>query len=144
ANPAGETVASQSTNQTKPASGHMRSDAVSLEVAVRVHGSKVKDVVLGTTPHTEPFEEQTITMIIFPQGAVLKMITPVNSGQMLVLTNLKSRQDAICRVIKVRPNANLAAYVEVEFTNRQPGYWGVSFPSDGPAPAASAKVAPAA
>jgi len=141
ANPAGESVVSQSTNQAKNASGHMRSDAVSLEVSVRVHGSKVKDIVLGTTPHTEPFEEQTITMIIFPQGAVLKMITPVNSGQMLVLTNLKSRQDAICRVIKVRPNANLAAYVEVEFTNRQPGYWGVNFPSDGPATVA--KVAPA-
>jgi periplasmic protein TonB len=140
ANPAGESAASQSPNQAKPAAGHMRSDAVSLEVSVRVHGSKVKDIVLGTTPHTEPFEEQTITMIIFPQGAVLKMVTPVNSGQMLVLTNLKSRQDAICRVVKVRPNANLAAYVEVEFTNRQPGYWGVNFPSD--APALAAKVAP--
>jgi protein TonB len=135
ANPAGESsVVSPSVNQVKPASGHMRSDAISLEVSVRVHGSKVKDVVLGTTPHTEPFEEQTITMIIFPQGGVVKMLTPVNVGQMLVVTNLKSRQDAICRVVKVRANANLAAYVEVEFTNRQPGYWGVAFESDGPAP----------
>jgi protein TonB len=120
----------------------MRSDALSLEVAVRVHGSKVKEVVLGTTPHTEPFEEQTSTMIIFPQGGVLRMNTAVNVGQMLVLTNLKSRQDAICRVIKVRPNANLAAYIEVEFTQRQPGYWGVYFPSD--ADAATNKVAPPA
>jgi periplasmic protein TonB len=141
ANPAGEpSVVSQSGNQSKPASGHMRSDAISLEVSVRVHGSKVKDVVLGTTPHTEPFEEQTITMIIFPQGGVVKMLTPVNVGQMLVVTNLKSRQDAICRVVKVRANANLAAYVEVEFTNRQPGYWGVAFESDGPAPAAKIAI----
>jgi TonB family protein len=141
ANPTGESVVSQSTSQGQPASGHLRSDAISQEVPVRVHGSKVKDVVLGTTPHSEPFEEQTITMIIFPQGAVLKMVTSVNAGQMLVLTNLKSRQDAICRVIKVRPNANLASYVEVEFTNRQTGYWGVQFPND-EADAAS-KVAPA-
>jgi periplasmic protein TonB len=140
-NPAGESAVSQSANQNKSATGHMRSDALSLEVSVRVHGSKVKDVVLGTTPHTEPFEEQTITMIIFPQGAVVKMLTPVNVGQMLVVTNLKSRQDAICRVIKVRPNANLAAYVEVEFTNRQPGYWGVQFSSDAP-PAPAMKIAP--
>jgi periplasmic protein TonB len=130
-NPTGESVVSQSANQAKPASGHLRSDAISQEVPVRVHGSKVKDVVLGTTPHSEPFEEQTITMIIFPQGAVLKMVTSVNVGQMLVLTNLKSRQDAICRVIKVRPNANLASYVEVEFTNRQTGYWGVPLPNEG-------------
>jgi protein TonB len=120
----------------------MRSDALSLEVAVRVHGSKVKEVVLGTTPHTEPFEEQTSTMIIFPQGGVLRMNTPVTVGQMLVLTNLKSRQDAICRVVKVRPNAKLAAYIEVEFTQRQPGYWGVHFPSD--ADVASPKAAPSA
>ncbi|MGA8222185.1 MAG: TonB family protein [Candidatus Acidiferrales bacterium] len=142
ANPAAESAVSQSANQNKSAPGHMRSDAVSLEVSVRVHGSKVKSAAPGTTPHTEPFEEQTITMIIFPQGAVLKLLTPVNVGQMLVVTNLKSRQDAICRVIKVRPNANLAAYVEVEFTNRQPGYWGSAFPSDAPAPAA--KIAPPA
>jgi TonB family protein len=140
-NPAGEAAVSH-TIQSKPSSGHMRSDAVSLEVAVRVHGSKVKGVVLGATPHTEPFEEQTSTMIIFPQGAVLRMNTAVTVGQMLVLTNLKSRQDAICRVVKVRPNANLAAYIEVEFTQRQPGYWGVQFPGD--ADAASSKTSNAA
>jgi TonB family protein len=141
-NSAAESAASQAASQPKSASGHMRSDALSLEVAVRVHGSKVKEVVLGTTPHTEPFEEQTSTMIIFPQGGVLRMNTSVTVGQMLVLTNLKSRQDAICRVLKIRPNANLAAYIEVEFTQRQPGFWGVYFPSD--AGAAPAKVTPAA
>ena len=148
ANPAGEAAVSHASNQTKPASGHMRSDAVSLEVPVRVHGSKVTEVVLGTTPHTEPFEEQTSTMIIFPQGGVLRMNTPVTVGQMLVLTNLKSRQDAICRVVKVRPNAKLAAYIEVEFTQRQQGFWGVAVPGDAdeaasslipPAPASSAR-----
>jgi periplasmic protein TonB len=144
ANPVGESAVSHAATQTKPAAGHMRSDALSLEVAVRVHGSKVKEVVLGTTPHTEPFEEQTSTMIIFPQGGVLRMNTAVTVGQMLVLTNLKSRQDAICRVVKVRPNANLAAYIEVEFTQRQPGFWGVHFPSDvEAAPAQSAPGAPA-
>ena len=141
-NSAAESAVSQAATQSKSPAGHMRSDALSLEVAVRVHGSKVKEVVLGTTPHTEPFEEQTSTMIIFPQGGVLRMNTAVTVGQMLVLTNLKSRQDAICRVVKIRPNANLAAYIEVEFTHRQPGYWGVSFPCD--ADAAPAKVTPAA
>jgi protein TonB len=141
ANAVGDSAGSHAATQTKPAAGPMRSDALSLDVAVRVHGSKVKEVVLGTTPHTEPFEEQTSTMIIFPQGGVLRMNTTVAVGQMLVLTNLKSRQDAICRVVKVRPNANLAAYIEVEFTQRQPGFWGVPFPSD--VEAAPAKFTPA-
>lgn len=140
ANPAGEVAGSIAGNQSKSAAGHLRSDAVSLEVPVRVHGSKVTEVVLGTTPHTEPFEEQTSTMIIFPQGGVLRMNTAVNVGQMLVLTNLKSRQDAICRVVKVRPNAKLAAYIEVEFTQRQPGYWGLNFPSDGDAAASKVQA----
>jgi len=114
----------------------MRSDAVSLEVPVKVHGSRLDDTALGAaTPKTEPFEEQTSTMIVFPQGGVLKMATPVAAGQMMVVTNLKSGHDSICRVVKVRAYGAGQSYVEVEFTHRQPGYWGVYFPSDGPDPA---------
>jgi periplasmic protein TonB len=127
--------------------GNLRADAVSLEVPVKVHGSRVTEVVREVTPHTEPFEEQTNTMIVFPQGAVIRMSTSVNVGQMLVVTNLKSRQDAICRVVKVRTFSNLQGYVEVEFTHKQPGYWSVYFPSEGPAivnkPAQPAAVEPA-
>jgi len=111
----------------------MRSDAVSLEVPVKVHGSRLDDTALGgATPKSEPFEEQTSTMIVFPQGGVLKMATPVTAGQMMVVTNLKSGHDSICRVVKVRAYGAGQSYVEVEFTHRQSGYWGVYFPSDGP------------
>jgi len=134
-NSAIETSGGHAGASTKESAGHMRSDAVSLEVPVKVHGSRVTQVVREVTPHTEPFEEQTSTMIVFPQGAVIRMSTSVNLGQMLVVTNLKSRQDAICRVVKVRTFSNLQGYVEVEFTHKQPGYWSVYFPSDGPATA---------
>jgi TonB family protein len=120
-------------NLPKQASGHLRSDALSLEIPVKVHGSRVTEVVRQVTPHTEPFEEETSTMIVFPQGAVVRMATAVSAGQMLVLTNLKSRQDAICRVVKVRTFSKMQGYVEIEFTHSQPGYWGVHFPSDAPA-----------
>jgi TonB family protein len=129
AGPAPSTPASQTGTQGKPTSA-LRADALSLEVAVKVHGSRVIEVARGKAPQTEPFEEQTVTMIVFPQGAVLRMSTAVNVSQMLVLTNLKTKQDSICRVLKVRPNANQGSYVEVEFTHRQPGYWGVQFPSE--------------
>ena len=126
ASPAGD----PKTAPSKPDVAHTRADAVSLDVPVKVHGSRVTDVVLGTTPHTEPFEEQTSTMIVFPQGGVLKMSTPVNVGQMVVVTNLKSNHDAICRVVKVRAFGQGLSYVEIEFTHRQAGYWGVRFASD--------------
>jgi TonB family protein len=125
-----EATTTQASERPKSDSGQLRADAVSLDVPVKVHGSRVTDVVRGITPNTEPFEEQTSTMIVFPQGGVLRMATAVTAGQMVVLTNLKSGHDAICRVVKVRAYAQTQSYVELEFTNRQPGYWGVRFAND--------------
>jgi TonB family protein len=147
-NPSGEAAVQQpqAGAPAKPAAAggaHLRADAVSLEVPVKVHGSRVTEVARGVAPRTEPFEEETSTMIVFPQGAVLRMSTAVSASQMLVVTNLKTRQDAICRVLKVRTFSNMQGYVEVEFTHKQPGYWGAIFPGEGPAPSNSA-VAPVA
>jgi TonB family protein len=144
ANPVQEAPAAQTSapsQQAAASSGHLRADAISLEVPIKVHGSRVTDVARGVAPRTEPFEEETNTMIVFPQGAVLRMSTAVAASQMLVMTNLKTRQDAICRVIKVRTFTNMQGYVEVEFTHKQPGYWGAMFASEGAAPAIP--VAPA-
>jgi periplasmic protein TonB len=122
-----DTSTAPAVEHAKPESAGLRADAVSLEVPVQVHGSRVAEVVRGITPHTEPFEEQTTSMIVFPQGGVLRMSTPVTAGQMMVVTNLKSGHDAICRIVKVRAYAPSQSYVEIEFTNRQRGYWGVQF-----------------
>src|SRR5215469_16792936 len=123
------TAVSQINSRLK-ASDRMRADAVSLEVPVKVHGTRVSEAASGITS-SEPFEEETSTMIVFPQGGVLKMATPVAPNQMIVVTNLKSGHDSICRIVKVRAYAQGQSYVEIEFTHRQPGYWGVYFPSDG-------------
>jgi len=144
ANPATEAAVAETNISAKQDGSHSRADAVSLELPVKVHGSRVKDVVRGTTPHTEPFEEQSSTMIVFPQGGVLKMSTSVAAGQMMVVTNMKSGHDAICRVVQVRAFGHGQSYVEIEFTHRQPGYWGVNFVSDrieGPGAAAPAAAA---
>jgi TonB family protein len=127
--------------QAAPSSPTLRANALSLEVPVKVHGSRVTEVARGVAPHTEPFEEETGTMIVFPHGGVLRMSTAVTASQMLVVTNLKTRQDAICRVVKVRTFSNMQGYVEVEFTHQQPGYWGVHFPSEGSAQASASEPA---
>jgi periplasmic protein TonB len=130
ASPIAESTTAHVSERPKADSGQLRSDAVSLDVPVKVHGSRVTEIVRGITPHTEPFEEQTSTMIVFPQGGVVRMSTAVSAGQMVVLTNLKSGHDAICRIVKVRAYAQSQSYVELEFTNRQSGYWGVHFATD--------------
>ena len=140
-----DTAVSPSSSAVQPAPGQVHSDAVSLEVPLKVHGSKISTAARGAAAPPEPFEEQTSSMIVFPHGGVLRMSTQVNVGQMLVLTNVKTRQDAICRVVKVRSYSNSASYVEVEFTHKQPGYWGVYFESDSAQPApSSGSPAPAA
>ena len=121
--------------------GRAHPEAVFLEVPVKIHGSRVLEVVRGITPHTEPFAEQTVTMIVFPGGGVVRMGTAVNAEQAVVLTNLKSGQDAIGRVSRVRPCGNRQMYVEVEFATAQPGFWGVEFLSE--RSAAEAKAGPA-
>jgi TonB family protein len=138
--PVGEVGTARPAPQPKaaPAGGQLRADARSLEIPVKVHGSRVSDAPAGVAPRTEPFEEQTSTMIVFPQGSVIRMSTAVNIGQMLVVTNLKTRQDAICRVVKVRTFTNMQGYVEVEFTHKQEGYWGVQFSGTASAPASGA------
>jgi TonB family protein len=146
--PAADATASRPGAQTAkpaaPAAPGVRADAVSVEVQVRVYGSRITQFPGQAEPNSEPFEEQTSTMIVFPQGAVLRMSTNVGVGQMLVVTNAKTKADAICRVVKVRTFSNTQGYVEVEFTTSQKNYWGVRFPSEGPAPAAPAPSAPAA
>ncbi|MGH9688519.1 MAG: TonB family protein [Candidatus Acidiferrales bacterium] len=137
-----ESENSQVKGRPRPESAHLRADAVSLEIPIKVHGSLVPNATAGAAPQAQPFEEQTTTMIVFPQGGVLKMSTTVSAGQVMVLTNLKSRQDAICRVIRVRAYGKTQSYVEVEFTSPQPGYWGVYFPTDGPEVARMAPAQP--
>ena len=118
---------------------NLEKEAVGLDVAVRIHGSQVSAVVLDATEHVEPFEEDTSTMIVFPRGAVVKLKARVRSGHAVVLTNLQTKQTALCRIIQVNSTANAANYVKLEFTQPMPGFWGVRFPSDPPSDSPSAK-----
>jgi TonB family protein len=115
---------------------NLESEAIGLDVAVRIHGSQVAAVVLESTEHVEPFEEDTSTMIVFPRGAVVKLRARVRTGHAVVLTHLGTRQTALCRIIQVNSAANVAHYVKLEFIQPAPGFWGVHFPSDNNAPAA--------
>lgn len=115
----------------------LESEAIGLDVSVRVHGSQVTAVVLDTTEHVEPFEEDTSTMIVFPRGAVVKLRARVRTGHAVVLTNLSTQQTALGRVIQVNSTANAVNYVKLEFSQPEPGFWGVHFPSDDVAPAAA-------
>lgn len=128
-------------SKSKTGSDALEAEAIGLDVAVRVHGSQVAAVVLESTEHVEPFEEDTTTMVVFPRGAVVKLRARVRTGHAMVLTNLLTKQTALCRIIQVNTAPNVAHYVKLEFAQPAPGFWGVHFPSD-PLPSARTVESP--
>jgi TonB family protein len=124
-----EVPLSSAETQSRPGADNLEKDAVGLDVAVRIHGSQITAVVLDTTEHAEPFEEDTSTMIVFARGAVVKLKAHVRTGHTVVLTNLNTNQTALCRIIQVNSAAN-AHYVKLEFSQPVAGFWGIHFPSE--------------
>jgi protein TonB len=112
---------------------------VALEVPVTVNGART---VEGSDKR-EPFSETTKTVLVFGNGAVIRLGSPVAPGQLLFLTNEKTKKEVVCQVVKSKNYKSVSGYVELEFTESVVGFWGMRFPSDrigAPTPA-SAPVA---
>ena len=115
-----------------------RTEALCQEVPIRTLGARVTYDPKGTTLKGESFEEESTTMLLFPQGAVIRLAAPVACGQDLMLVNKRTNRYVHCRVTNLRTSPDVKSYVEVEFTHANPNFWGISFPKD------AAKAAPAA
>jgi TonB family protein len=103
-----------------------RPQPVALEVPVTVNGART---VEGSDKR-EPFSETTKTVLVLGNGAVIRLASPVSAGQLLFLTNEKTKKEVVCQVIKSKNYKNVSGYVELEFTESVVGFWGMRFPSD--------------
>jgi periplasmic protein TonB len=116
---------------------------VALEVSVTVNGARTVD----GSEKREPFSESTKTVLVFGNGAVIRLQSSVAPGQLLFLTNEKTKKEVVCQVVKSKNYRNVSGYVELEFTEPVIGFWGMRFPGDRisavPATAAVAPAAPA-
>jgi TonB family protein len=117
---------------------------VALEVPVTVNGART---VEGSDKR-EPFSETTKTVLVFGNGAVIRLGSPVAAGQLLFLTNEKTKKEVVCQVVKSKNYKSVSGYVELEFTESVVGFWGMRFPSDrigthAPSPAPVASIPPA-
>ena len=106
-----------------------RQQSVCIEIPVSVHGSRSASGNLNNTQAAKPFLEETRTMIVFPSGAVLRLTESVSEGQILILKNPRVKQEVACRVVSSKTNASAKGYVEVEFFQAAPGFWGITFPA---------------
>ena len=111
------------TSETPDASG---AQPVALQVPVTVNGARA---VEGSEKR-EPFSETTSTVLVLANGAVIRLSSSVAPGQLLFLTNEKTRKEVVCQVVKSKNHRSASGYVELEFTEPVLGFWGIRFPGE--------------
>src|ERR1700747_1559613 len=114
-----------------------RPQPVALEVPVTVNGARSMD----GSEKREPFSERSQTVLVFGHGAVLRISAQLAPGQLVFLTNEKTKKEVVCVVVKSKTDGNAVGYVELRFTEPAPGFWGMRFPSDTVLPQAAARPA---
>lgn len=108
----------------KDQTGSTRPNPVALEALVTVTGAQPS----GSSGSRDLFSEETATVLVFKDGAVIRLTAPVSVGQLLFLTNKKSKEEVVCQVLNKRSFQAAACYVELQFTEDRPNFWGVAFP----------------
>jgi TonB family protein len=99
---------------------------VTLEVPVTVNGARAVE----DSDKREPFSETTSTVLVLANGAVIRLSSSVAPGQLLFLTNEKTKREVVCQVIKSKNYRSASGYVELEFTEPVLGFWGMRFPGE--------------
>src|SRR5712692_1845095 len=126
---------------TSHADATIKQQPVALEVPVTVNGART----IEGSDKREPVSESTKTVLVFGNGAVIRLSSSVAPGQLLFLTNERTKKEVVCQVVKSKNYRNVSGYVELEFTESVVGFWGMRFPSDrigsGPQPVPPAPVA---
>ncbi len=130
------TLPSTQTGNSLPAT---RPQPIPLEVPVNVNGART----IEGSDKREPFSESTKTVLVFANGAVIRLASSVAPGQLLFVTNDKTKKEVVCQVVKSKNYRTVTGYVELEFTESAPGFWGVRIPTES-APGAVQPKAPIA
>jgi len=103
-------------------------EPVALETTVIATGARPGD----TGARRELFSEETQTVLVFERGAVIRLSAGVADGQLLFLTNKKSGKEVVTQVVRKRSFRPTSCYVDLEFTEASPGFWGIEFPKSAP------------
>ncbi len=127
-----ELEAAPAANPNAAASPSARPQPVALEIPVTVNGARTVD---GSDKRA-PFSESTQTVLVFPHGAVIRITTPLVAGQLVFLTNEKTKKEVVCQVVKSKSSGGTGAYVELQFTEPSASFWGLQIPGASAAPPA--------
>ena len=86
-------------------------------------------LVYGHSAHA-PFAEPATTMNVSRTGGLIPLSNQVIRFQKLVVTNLQTDEDAICRVARFICNDDGHNFVALEFLHPTPHFWAIDFARD--------------
>jgi len=75
----------------------------------------------------ELFSEETCSVLVFENGGVIQLSSAVAPGQLLFLANMESKREVVAQVIRKRAYKPTTCYLELEFAEPAPGFWGMEF-----------------
>jgi hypothetical protein len=108
--------------------GQPAEEPVALETAVVATGARPSNA----GAKRELFTEETQTVLVFEKGAVIRLSAAVADGQLLFLTNKRTGKEVVTQVVRKRSFRPTSCYVDLEFTEASPGFWGIEFPKAAP------------
>jgi|HubBroStandDraft_3_1064219.scaffolds.fasta_scaffold45309_1 TonB family protein len=101
----------------------LKANMVAHEVRIKATGARPRNGV----GERELFTEETTTVLVYEKGGVIRLSAAVTPGQLLFLTNEESKREVVVQVSRKRAYKPTSCYVEVEFTEPAPGFWGTKF-----------------
>jgi periplasmic protein TonB len=98
-------------------------NAVAHEVRVKATGARPGNAA----GERELFSESTSAVLVFEKGGVIRLAAAVTPGQLLFLSNEESKREVVAQVMRKRAYRPTECYVELEFTEPAPKFWGMEF-----------------
>ena len=93
---------------------------------------EVRVVASGAPPdkgvgERELFTEETTSILVCENGGVIRLSAAVTPGQLLLLTNVESKSEAVAQVKRKRAYRPTSCFVELEFAEPAHRFWGTEF-----------------
>ncbi|HEY2119600.1 MAG TPA: TonB family protein [Candidatus Acidoferrum sp.] len=122
----GGSAESRGVDEPVTASTGARGNPVAAEIPVNATGTRPSN----GSDKRELFSEETETVLVFPDGAVIRLSAAVATGQLIFLTNKAKNIEVVCQVVGKRVDRPTSCYVELQFTEPMADFWGVVFPEN--------------
>ena len=73
------------------------------------------------------FDEATASLLVCESGGVIRLSAAVMPGQLLVLRNVEAKREVVVQVLRKRAYKPTICYVELDFVEAAPRFWGMEF-----------------